>query len=89
MCPSSSASTVRLLYFAALAETLGRTAEEVELPSEVSDVRGLLAWLRGRGGPWQALEPGTVQITVNRQFAEADTPIGGGDEIALVPRRAP
>ncbi len=41
----------KLLYFAALADRLGRTSEDVTLPSHVSNVHTLLAWLRARGGP--------------------------------------
>ena len=40
----------KLLYFAALADRLGRTSEETALPATITDVRTLLAWLRGRGG---------------------------------------
>ncbi|HLD13231.1 MAG TPA: hypothetical protein VJB18_00775 [Burkholderiales bacterium] len=40
----------KLLYFAALADRLGRTAEDaVLLPATVTDVRTLLTWLRGCG----------------------------------------
>ena len=44
----------KLLYFATLADRLGRTAEETELPPGVPDVRRLPAWLRSRGGAWEA-----------------------------------
>ncbi|MEK7191093.1 MAG: hypothetical protein AAB153_02235 [Pseudomonadota bacterium] len=43
----------KLLYFAALADRLGRTSEETALPATITDVRTLLAWLRGRGGIWE------------------------------------
>lgn len=43
----------KLLYFATLADRLGRTSEEAALPATVTDVRALLAWLRGRGGVWE------------------------------------
>ncbi len=84
MSPSKS---VRLLYFAALAEALGMTAEEVPLPPGTDRVEDLLAWLRERGGPFASLTPERVQVTVNRQFAQASTPIAPGDEIALIPKR--
>lgn len=76
---------VRLLYFAALAERLGRTSEEVSLPAPVGDVRALLAWLRIRGGPWaQWLGDDAVRVTVDRQFATLDTPVRDGGEIAIL-----
>ncbi len=43
----------KLLYFAALADRLGRTSEDVTLPSQIGNVHALLAWLRTRGGPWE------------------------------------
>jgi molybdopterin synthase sulfur carrier subunit len=76
----------KLLYFAALADRLGRTAEEVELPAGITDVRALLAWLRSRGGVWESLlAENAVQVTVNRQFASLDTGIDDRLEIAIVP----
>lgn len=78
----------RLLYFAGLVDQLGRASEDVSLPAEVSSVRALLAWLRGRGGVWQtALADEAVRVTVNKQFASPDHPVRDRDEIALVPTR--
>ncbi len=75
----------KLLYFAALADRLGRTSEEAALPATITDVRALLAWLRGRGGVWeQFLVDDTVRVTVNRQFATLDTPVNDRHEIALL-----
>lgn len=75
----------RILYFASLVDAFGRSSEAVELPAEVRDVAGLLAWLRERGQPWtRLLAEGAVRVTVNKQFAEMKTPVTDGDEIALV-----
>lgn len=75
----------RLLYFGSLPDRLERAEEDVALPDAVNDVGGLLEWLRTRGGNWeQMLVEGAVQVTVNKQFAEQDTPIGDDDEIAIV-----
>jgi len=76
---------VKLLYFAALVDRLGTAAEEIAPPADVATVRDLLALLRQRGGAWEkAFGAGAVRVTVNRQFAELDTPIQDGDEIAFV-----
>ncbi len=40
---------MRLLYFAWVREKTGIAAEEVELPSEVTTVAELMAWLKTRG----------------------------------------
>jgi len=78
----------RILYFASLVDQLGRGVEEVELPAEVTDVRGLLAWLRARGGNWDKyIREDALRITVNKKFAEPGTRVTDGDEIALVSER--
>ena len=111
----------KLLYFATLADCLGRTAEETELPPGVTDVRSLLAWRRlgsaagSRGealsetaalaptvtsfipaacahcrkrvrlGHWALLlADNAVRVTVNRQFANLDTPLDNRHEIAIL-----
>jgi sulfur-carrier protein len=76
---------MRILYFAALADKLGSTQDELTLPNEVQDVRGLLAWLRTRGGVWeQTLADDKVRVLVNRQFVVLDTRISADDEVAIV-----
>jgi molybdopterin synthase sulfur carrier subunit len=78
---------IRLVYLARLRDALGTSVESVDLPRDVSTVRGLLAWLAQRGGAWtQELAPGrAVRIAVNHDIARDDTPIRAGDEIALFP----
>jgi molybdopterin synthase sulfur carrier subunit len=78
---------VQLVYLARLRETLGTSAEEIELPGDVGTVAALLAWLRTRGGAWAAeLAPGrAVRVAVNYDMARAETPVKAGDEVALFP----
>jgi len=77
----------RLLYFGALPDRLGTASEEVDLPADVVNVHSLLAWLRGRGGEWQkAMVEGGPQVTVNKAFAGAQTPVSKRDEIAIISR---
>ena len=76
---------VKILYFGRLPDLLRRGSEELRLPPGVSDVRGLLAHLRRRGGVWErALAEEAVKVTVNRAFASPETPVADGDEVALV-----
>lgn len=78
----------KILYFSTLVDRLGASSEEVSLPASVTDVRTLLAWLRMRGENWEkALREDSVKITLNRQFAEADTAVNNRMEIAIVPTR--
>jgi molybdopterin synthase sulfur carrier subunit len=76
-----------LMYFARLREALGVSSERVDLPADVRDVAGLTAWLRNRGGAWEAeLAPGRAfRVAVNQDMAEGATAIRDGDEIAIFP----
>jgi molybdopterin synthase sulfur carrier subunit len=74
-----------LLYFAKLMDQLGTGSEDITLPAEVRDVRALLTRLRGRGGAWdRALANPALTITVNKQFANLDTPVNDTSEIAFI-----
>lgn len=75
----------RILYFAYLVDKLGRAQEDLTLPASITDVRGLPAHWRARGGAWeQALAEDKVKVTVNKQFAEPDTPVLDNQEIAII-----
>lgn len=76
-----------LLYFARLKEALGCDRERIDLPPEVSDVAGLVTWLRRRGGAWDTeLAPDTpVRAAVNQDMARGDTLVQDGDEVAFFP----
>ena len=78
---------MELLYFSWLREKVGFSDEKVALPENVSDVGGLLEWLRGRGvGYAEALKDlSVVRVAVNQEFAQPTDPVKDGDEIALFP----
>lgn len=78
---------VDVLYFASLRERLGVDRENITLDADVSDLAGLLAQLRARGGIWsEALaDEGKVLMSVNHEMARATDAIQDGDEIALFP----
>ncbi len=79
--------SVRILYFMQLVNIAGQEFEALTLPASVLTVTDLLAWLRERGQAWaDSLADERVQVTVNKQFSEPTTPIGEGDELAIVPR---
>ncbi|MBT9612316.1 MAG: MoaD/ThiS family protein [Burkholderiales bacterium] len=76
---------IKLLYFAALVDKLGLASEQIELPSNVNDVRGLVAQLKQRGGAWEEVfSNDALRITVNKQFSELAAPIKSGDEVAFI-----
>jgi len=78
---------VTVLYFARLRETLGKSSEQIALPSSVHDLEGLRALLVARGGSWeQELSPSKpVRAAVNQAMAVGDMPISDGDEVAFFP----
>jgi sulfur-carrier protein len=78
---------IKLLYFAWLRVRIGHAEENVILPPELSDVAGLLEWLRRRGPRYaEALrDPSVVRVAVNQDYVGRDHPIHDGDEIAIFP----
>ena len=78
---------VKLLFFAALREQLGRPAEEVELPANVNTVTALRDHLRARGGAWATVfAPNrAVRAAVNQDMVQAEARIKAGDEVAFFP----
>ncbi|WP_078120919.1 gamma-butyrobetaine hydroxylase-like domain-containing protein [Thiosocius teredinicola] len=83
---SDAERKVKLMYFAYLANKMGKEAEEVKPPDTVETVEQLLGWLqRVKGDRGYLFNPEYVRITVNKQFAEPFTKLDPGDEIAIVP----
>ncbi|MDP6389916.1 MAG: molybdopterin converting factor subunit 1 [Alphaproteobacteria bacterium] len=78
---------MKILYFAWLRQQTGIDTEEVEAPGEVTDVAGLLDWLKTRGpGHAAALaDLSAVRVAVNQEFAELDAEVAPGDEVAIFP----
>jgi molybdopterin synthase sulfur carrier subunit len=78
--------TIRILYFAALRESLGTGSEEFSLPDAGTTVAELRSQLLARGGAWQALAEGrSLRVAVNQRMAEPASPVRDGDEIAFFP----
>jgi molybdopterin synthase sulfur carrier subunit len=79
--------TFEVVYLARLREAFGAAKETVTLPAAASDVDGLLAALRGRGGAWAAeLAPQRpVRVAINHALALSAAAIHDGDEVALFP----
>lgn len=75
---------IKLLYFAALKERVGRESDEVELPPDVSRVADLAAFLPTfRPALGGAL--GAVRIAVGDEFAPPERELLEGDIVALLP----
>ena len=78
---------MKILYFAWLRDQVGIAEEEVRPPAEVSDVAGLVDWLKGRGGNFsEALSDiSAIRVAVNQEHVPFDHVIQAGDEVALFP----
>jgi len=74
---------IEILYFAVLRERAGRARETIELPPG-ADVRAARAAVAERHPAIADLLP-RVQTAVNRVQAKDSTPLGDGDEVALLP----
>jgi len=79
---------MKILYFAWLKTKTGLGEEDVpQLPPGVTNVGQLIDWLAGRGGGFAEAfaNRGLVRAAVNQDYAQPDTPIQAGDEIAFFP----
>ena len=76
--------TVTVRLFAILRERAGSDSVEIEL-DDGATVDDALAALAARPGLAELLERMPVRMAVNRDYADADTPLAAGDELALVP----
>jgi MoaE-MoaD fusion protein len=75
----------RVRLFAILRERAGTDVVEVEL-DEGGTVADVLAGLASRGGPLAAaIEQLPLVMAVNREYAQRDTVLKVGDELALIP----
>ncbi|MDD5240884.1 MAG: MoaD/ThiS family protein [Sulfuricella sp.] len=79
----------KLMYFAQLADALGKTSEQVTLPASAGNVKALIDWLGRRDEAYgKALANGKeLTVMVNRAPATLETAIGDGDEVAFIPER--
>jgi molybdopterin synthase catalytic subunit len=76
--------TVTVRLFAILRERAGRDSIELQLAdgATVADALRVLSDTPGLAEPLARLH---VRMAVNREYADAETPLSSGDELALVP----
>ncbi len=77
----------KLIYFAWVRERIGLAEEDIDLPADVTDVAGLLTFLKGRGEGYEVAlqEPDVIRVALDRVHAEHDAALEGVREIALFP----
>jgi len=78
---------MKVLYFAWLRERVGTGEEEVAPPAGVTTVAALIDWLSARSaGHAHAFEQrDVIRAAVNQDFADPDSPVSPGDEVAFFP----
>jgi molybdopterin synthase sulfur carrier subunit len=76
-----------LHYFASIREACGRADESLELPDQVSDVRGLVNYLSGREPDLRAIlaDENRVLVAVNQTVVDRDHALHGDEEVAFFP----
>ena len=75
---------VQLLYFAVVADLMGRDREDVDLPASVTNVGQLAAWVETSRPPHGGRLSG-VRFAVDESFADAHDPLHEGAVVALIP----
>lgn len=78
---------LRVLYFAALRERVGRAEETVEVPPDVRVVGELQRWLAARGEPFASAfaETRRVRAAVDQAMAADGAPLHENAEVAFFP----
>jgi molybdopterin synthase sulfur carrier subunit len=78
---------MKVRYFAWMKRTVGVAEEEVTLPSDVTTVAELVAWLRGRsGGHAEALAEGAAfGAAIDKRTTTFDAKLAGAREVAFFP----
>lgn len=78
---------MKVLYFAWLRERVGTGEEDVVPPAGVTTVAALIDWLSTRSaGHAHAFEQrDVIRAAVNQDFADPETPVKPGDEVAFFP----
>lgn len=78
---------MKILYFAWLRQRIGTGEENVAVPENVTDVAGLIKWLKTRGDSFEeALQDvSAIRVAINQEFATPESKIAPDDEVALFP----
>ena len=78
---------LRVLYFAALRERIGRAEEAVNAPDGVANVAQLRSWLTQRGEPWREAfaETRRVRAAVDQAMVDDGHALHDGAEVAFFP----
>ena len=78
---------VKLVYFAWVRERIGKSEEDIELPTGVATVADLLDHLKKRGEGYEAAlaTPEVIRVAINQEHSQHEDRLDGAREIALFP----
>jgi molybdopterin synthase sulfur carrier subunit len=84
---ASQTGSIKVLYFAWLRERTGTGEETLALPAEVRNVGALVDWLTTRSAGYADAfaRRNIIRCAVNQEFADPETPVRPGDEVAFFP----
>jgi molybdopterin synthase sulfur carrier subunit len=76
-----------IVYFAWVREKIGKSEEDIDLPTNVKTARELILYLKGLGEEYEAaLEyPNVIRVAVNQEHIEHHESIVGAREIGIFP----
>lgn len=78
---------MKILYFGSLKDRLGLGEEDVTIPDGISNLRGLVAWMRSRSDDhadaFASLD--FLRAAINQEHVSFDAPLTGAYEIAFFP----
>lgn len=78
---------MELLYFAWVAERIGKQAEHLEPPAADATISDVIDLLAARGGGYASAfaDRARIRAALDQQFVGLDRAIGGARELALFP----
>lgn len=78
---------MKIIYFAWLRDKTGIGEEEASPPETVTDVAGLIQWLKGRGAGFEEAlsDMSMVRVAVNQEHVDTGHAVAAGDEVAFFP----
>ena len=78
---------MKILYFAWIRETVGKSTEDVSLSDGIKSVGDLVGWLRQQGANYDTAfaDDTAIRVAVNQEYVKLDHPVANGDEVAFFP----
>ncbi len=78
---------MRILYFAAVREALGRESEEIDFPASIGTVAQALDWLAAQSPAYGKAfaDRARLRFALDQQMVKPDAPLGAAQEFAVFP----